>query len=437
MEVQTQTGRWQACAQKGRTSNRVQAIKMTRGNNKKHVLSVQLVCTIVIMLFHINVSAASKDVMSERTYKKLSRIHELVGKQQYDEALRKLDVLLPRVKSNLYETALVNQTYAYIYASRENYRKAISYYKKCLANESLNKQLDTNIRFSLGQIYILMGEYRKGIQTLQPIIESANKITPRVNILLATAYVELNDYSKAISLLETAIAQVPQPRESWLKLLLFCYYESGLFQKAAVLLNQLIIRFPDREAYWKQLSSVYYKINKPGRALAILELAYKRGLIDQSAEHSQLVNLYLLNKLPDKAAQVLMDGLNNGIIKNSEANWVRLADIWILAKENTRAIQAYKNAYALSRKIDTALKYAQALVNLQKWDDVLDLTGDVKADADKNKMANIYMYQGIAYFESGRHDKSLNAFNRVAKATDQYKNAQHWRSHVESFMTDL
>ena len=408
---------------------------MMQGINNKLVQNIWLVCIFVIMLMYITESEASQGLMSERTYKKLSRIHELVGKQKFDTALEKLDVLSARVKSNKYETALVNQTYAYIYASRENYRKAIIYYKKCLVNKSLNKQLSTNIRFSLGQIYILTGDYKLGIQTLQPIIKSTNNTSPQVTILLATAYVELKNYSMAVSLLESAIAQVPQPRESWLKLLLFSYYESGLYQKAAVLLNQLIVRFPDKETYWKQLSSVYYKINQPDRALSILELAYKRGLIDQTAEHAQLVNLYLLNKLPGKAAQLLDDGLNKGIVNDSEANWVRLAEVWLLAKEASRATQAYKKAYALSRNIDTALKYAQVLVNLQRWGDVLDLTGNVITTADKNKKAEVYMFQGIAYFESGNHDKSLISFKQIPETSDQYINAQKWRSHVESYMT--
>ncbi|RTZ79684.1 MAG: hypothetical protein DSZ01_03345, partial [Gammaproteobacteria bacterium] len=64
-----------------------------------------------LVLFSVQTWAAG--TLSERTYKKLTTIQELMGEGKYDEALRRLANLAPKVKRNQYEYATVMQTYGY------------------------------------------------------------------------------------------------------------------------------------------------------------------------------------------------------------------------------------------------------------------------------------------------------------------------------------
>ena len=87
-----------------------------------------LVLAIGMML----VTGAHAQTMSEQTYKRLSKIHELIGEEQYAEGLERLDKLVASVRRNAYEHAMVLQTYGFIWAQRGDYGKAASYFQQAI-----------------------------------------------------------------------------------------------------------------------------------------------------------------------------------------------------------------------------------------------------------------------------------------------------------------
>ena len=90
-----------------------------------------------LLLSLLLASVASAQTLSELTYKRLSKIHELMGEEKYSDALQRLDKLQDSVKRNDYEHAMVLQTYGYIWAQRGNYSKAASYFRKAIDLKAL------------------------------------------------------------------------------------------------------------------------------------------------------------------------------------------------------------------------------------------------------------------------------------------------------------
>ncbi len=383
-------------------------------------------------------SAVAVGLLTERTYKKLSRIHELIGDNKYRDALTRLDALSKRIRNNKYEIALVNQTYGYIHATRENYPKAIAYYKKSLDSGTLDKRLISDIRFALGQLYILSGEYRQGITILAPMLDSAERSTAQVQALAASAYVELKQYNKAAGLLESAIGKSARPRDSWLQLLLSVYYQLKQYTKAAQLLETLVARYPQKKLYWDQLTSVYYRAKKPLQSLATLELAYTRGLLKNAKDLNNLISLYLLNNIPLKAAQVLEQGMEQDVIKANEKNLLKLADIWLMAREVDKALRAYRKVSALRPNNDIDFKRAQLLMAEQRWGDVIQLTGQIiKRKPGTQQLARAYWLQGMAHFEDRDYQQALAAFRKIDSTSKYAVESRRWIEQINTVVSLL
>jgi uncharacterized protein HemY len=78
------------------------------------------------------VAPLTAGTLSERSYKKLSQIHELIGANQNQEALRLLGELRERVGNEGYEYATVMQTLGYAYAATEQYQKAVAAFRAAI-----------------------------------------------------------------------------------------------------------------------------------------------------------------------------------------------------------------------------------------------------------------------------------------------------------------
>ena len=59
-------------------------------------------------------------LIGERTFRRLSAVHEQLGESQYADALKGLKGL-ESGNLNDYESAMVNQTYGYVYAAQGKY----------------------------------------------------------------------------------------------------------------------------------------------------------------------------------------------------------------------------------------------------------------------------------------------------------------------------
>lgn len=96
----------------------------------------------------------------------------------------------------------------------DNYKKAISYLfiaKKYLEKyEKFNNEIYFKIVNNIGSLYILMNEYSKIINTLEPFLANVNnlgylRILPSMHLSLNIAYYNLDEYEKSIDHIKKAI----------------------------------------------------------------------------------------------------------------------------------------------------------------------------------------------------------------------------------------
>ncbi len=379
----------------------------------------------------------SAQTLSEATYRRLTTIHELIGEEEYAEALQKLDKLMPSTKYSPYETAMVLQTYGFVWAQRGDYRKAADYFRKAIDLGALPEQQVESMKYNLGQFQVAVEEYREGVKTLEDYFATAkNPIPPDARVLLATAYAQLKQYRKALPHLTRAIREHSDPKEMWFQLKLAMHYETNDYKSCANTLLEMISRFPLKDQYWKQLSGMFMELKKDEEALAILALADRKGFLDDEKEVKNLGNMYLYLDIPYKAAKIVSDGMRKGVIPGNEDNYELLSNAWIGARETDKAIDALSKAAELTDDGELVLRLAYLYVEREDWGKVIP-TLEQARKLGVDKPGEAAMLQGIAAAELGRFDEAQAAFRVAAKHEGTKEEALAWLNHARSLQAEL
>jgi len=369
--------------------------------------------------------------MSERTYKKLMRIHSLIGESQYDQALKLLRPLETQLKND-YERAVVYQTYGFIHAAQEDYAQATRYLEKTLALDALREEQTRSLTFNLAQLYVIQGEYRKGIRTLENWFRTAENPDAHAYAMLATAYSQDRQYARAIPALEQAIRLSDDPKEAWYRLLMSMYYQQKQYSKAAGVLETMVSRWPDNPRYWRQLSSIYLTLKRERKALATLDIAYRRGMLDKEREILQLVNLHAYLDDPYEAAQILAQGIEDGLVAASRKHLELLGNYWMSAQENDRAIDALRRAGAQAGNGRIDLRVAYLLIEKEQWKQAEAALQQAVRKGGLRRPGKAWLLLGIAAYEQKQLDRAREYFSKAASFDDTRSDANQWIGHIDN-----
>lgn len=389
--------------------------------------SIRLTLLVLLSLICLNAQA---NLLSERTYKRLTDIHELMGEGKYDQALSQLNKLYPSVKSNPGDAAMVLQTYAYVYASKEDYRKAIDYFRQALALDALPDSGVQSVRYNLAQVCMADSDFRCAVKELEIWFTKAEKPKSQAYAMLGTAYAQLKNYNKAIPALRTAISKAEKPSESLYQLLLAIYYEKKDYRSSAALLEKMVVLFPNKKDYWMQLSGVYFNLKNDRKSLAVMELAYKRGLLQSERELINLANMFSYQSLPYKGARVLEKGLAEGLITPNSKHWERLGNTWMQAKEFKPALVALNKAAELADDGELYINIAMIHGEREDWAALAKAIEKAEKKGIKKKPGQALILKGTAYYQMKKYSQAKAAFNKALAYEKVKTQAQQWLAHL-------
>ncbi|WP_456448922.1 tetratricopeptide repeat protein [Thiolapillus sp.] len=370
--------------------------------------------------------------LSERTYKRLTTIQELMGENKYKEALKRLDALLPRVRKNGYEYATVMQTYGFAYAAQEQYKKAIKAFNEALNTETLPDQVQQSMRYNLAQLYAAANDWKSSARAYEKWLTTAENPSADSYAFGATIYAQLKDYNKAIPKIRKAISLATKPRENWYQLLLSMLYQQKQYAEAAKVLETMVAYWPEKKQYWNQLSGVYFTLKKNRRALAVLELAHKQGMLEKERELMNLVNMYLLQGIPYKAAKILDAEMKAGRIPRTGKNLQKLGEAWMRAKETDAALRELQAAADAQEKGILYLRLAQLYTDKENWKKVIELSNKALAAGGLKNPGDAYMLKGMALYESGKKQSALATFSKALKYKKSKRQAGQWITHIRT-----
>ena len=86
--------------------------------------------------------------------------------------------------------------WGYVYFSDEDYDRAMYAYEQLLQEPEATIPLRTASLFTVAQLYMVKGNFKKGIDYILRWMDEVEKVTAQSYSLLATAYYQIDDFIK-------------------------------------------------------------------------------------------------------------------------------------------------------------------------------------------------------------------------------------------------
>ena len=399
---------------------------MIPGTLRKQIFALSLAC---ILLTYTG-SCLAQFSVSERTYKKLTKVERLMAKKAYQDALTILEGLKSSAKNKKYELSLVYQALAYLYYDTNDYSKATDYFEKSLNLNNAPVPVLQNIRLNLVQLYAISNDYQKATQIYAQWLEKEPSPSGDRLALGGSLYAHIRKYELAIKYLTKAISSTKSPRESWYRTLLSVYYQQQNYQAATDLLQKLVALHPENKEYWHQLFTGFYFLNDYKKALSALELAYKNGLVDSEEQIVNLAKLYLYLGNPIKAVNLIDTEFNKKRLNKTEPNLQLLATAYLQSQEMAKSAEVYLQLASTTQKGDLQLKAARLFMEARQWDKVVNTLEKAEIEPGDEQA---YIMKGMALVELGHIEKAVNEFNRAKESADTRISATQWLEFLSTY----
>ena len=372
-------------------------------------------------------AARSKEsyVVSPRTHRALARVHELIDEERYDAARGALDKLARRRKLSDHERALLHQTYGHVHASLEDYPRAVERLEACLALDALPESTELSTRYNLAQLYMALERYPDAADLLRRWIERVEHPTPHAYYLLAAAYTQQELFREALGYAVRAVEGSKEPAEAWLELLLMLQLEHKNYRAGASLLERLIPRV-GKKHYWIQLAGVYSELRREADALAVLQLCYEQGYLQTDGELRNLAQLYLYQQLPYQAAQLLSAELTAGRLEADAEAWELLANAWLYAQEEERALEPLRKAAGAASDGNLYVRLAQIYLDAEAWTEAESTLGKALEKGALQRPGETQLLLGIARYNRKQFRAAESAFRAAQRHPSQRKSATQW-----------
>ncbi len=374
-------------------------------------------------------------LMSERTFKRLTSIHEALTEKKYAETLNKLRTL-EKAHLTPYEEALVIQTYGFVYAQQGNYNRGIEYFERAVAMDALPTAAQQGMLYSLAGLYTSQEQYQKSIDTLTNWYAYEKEPNPNSYILMATNYAQMERYQEALPYVRTAIAKdTGKPKESWYQLELAIYFELQQYANAASILRTMLTHWPDKLRYWETLAGSYQESKEDQKALAALMLAYRKGLITDDKKILHVVRMNIFLEDPYQAGKILQEEMNARRVPATQKNLALLLSAWKGSREFEKAIAVIDRLSPMTNDGEYYLEKAQLFAERNKWQETVDAAQQAIDRGKLKKPGTAYVLLGQALTEMQKYRAALKAF-RQAKKFDNISRriAQGWEDYVRDRM---
>ena len=349
-----------------------------------------------------------------------------------------LDRAIARDDLNEYEQATIWQIYAYLFAEQEDYAGATRAYENAIRVSNPNEGLGlpaaaiTQLKYNLGQLYMVQERYRDSIRILEEWRREAETVPAYGLILLSNAYFQVEEYRTAIPIVIQAIDMEPEPKEQWYQLLLAAYLELEDYPKGGELLEVMVGLFPTVDTYFTQLAAIYGELNRDDEAFAMWQLAFKQGFLDQERELVRLARLLMFNDTPIEAAQVMEKGFADGVVERTDENLEILANAYFNSREYERAIPPLTEAANASDEGELSIRLGQAHLQAENWRLSESALEQGLRKGELKDPGNAWMLLGIAEFNGGKISEAIGSFQQAVKFEDSKRNAERWLRFVQS-----
>ncbi|WP_462163047.1 tetratricopeptide repeat protein [Pseudoalteromonas xiamenensis] len=398
---------------------------------------VSLIPGVDVATAHAETKTKRVPALREKVYSQLARAQKLADDGDVKGGLEALDSVKERMGSmNAYEIAMMYNFYGFIYYNQNQLPKAIEAFEQVIAQDAIPETLALSTTFSLAQLAMANEQYEKVIDYLNDWDKINTK--PKADnyyVLKSQAYYQMKDYKNALENIEIAInlteAKNEIPNENWLVLQRALYYSMNQPAKVVTVLEKMV-KLYNKPVYWVQLGGMYGEVGEEKKQLAILESAKQQGFIKTKSDFQQLAQAYLMSGLPFKSASTYSKGLKEGVIENNAKNNAFIAEAFVQAKEDQKAVPYFIAAAKVTDNGKYDQRLAEVYIGLEKYELAADAARAALEKGGLDSESNAYVALGMAQYNLQNFDASILAFEQAEKHKRSQRLAQQWIKYVKS-----
>ncbi|MDO6444480.1 hypothetical protein Q4493_01705 [Colwellia sp. 1_MG-2023] len=374
--------------------------------------------------------------MRNRVYAQLARAQKLADEEGKQAGLEVLGEVKSRIDSlNSYEKAMLWNFYGFMHYSNDDLDSAIESFEKVIAEVAIPEPLRLSTLYSLAQLSMQQQKYSETLAYLKQWQQvNTKELTGEQHILFAQVYYQDKQFAPSLAAINKAIDEAESnnklPKENWLILQRANYYELKQPKKVTEVLEALV-KYYEKPEYWLQLSGMYGEIGQEAKQLAAMETAWQAGYITKAQDIVTLAQLYRFNNIPYKAARLLDEAISDGRIVANERHYEMLAQAYLAAKNDTKAIPALIKAGEINETGKFDAQLAQAYLNIENWQLAIKSADSALAKGGIDRVGDMHLIIGMSYFNLAQFEASLAALKQAEKIASSAKMAQQWYQYVK------
>jgi tetratricopeptide (TPR) repeat protein len=369
---------------------------------------------------------------SEQVFRAFEEALELIEREQYAQALSRVNTALQR-NIEPFERALLLRLLAQIESMRDNYQAAIQALQGAIATGALEGQELLDTRYALGMMLVAVERYRDALNHLLYFVNNAENPNDMAFYAVAIAYNGLEDWNNVVVWARRSIDRASEPREGPHSLLAIAYINLNRWSDAVPLLRRMVQLWPNRKSYWSQLSAGYNETGRDREAFGVNIVMYEQGMLDSSREIEGLTDLYMHYGVPYKAATILEKELAAGRVASTGRNWERLGDAWSMAREPRKARQAYIRAASMKDDGDLDFRIGSTYVEEEQWREAERyLQRALSKGGLGNNTGHAWLLLGHTRMSMGNRSGAQTAFNRAMDFSNSRNDAEQWLTFISA-----
>ncbi len=369
------------------------------------------------------IAAEKAKQVSPKVGKPLQEAIAAVKASKLDDALAKAQEADKVAGKTPYETLMVNQVLAAIYAQKKDFANAVKAMEAQINSGDMLAEDQKKMQKQVANSYYQLKNYPKVIEVAGNYVKTDQNDTDMLVLIAQSQYLQKNYKGTTDGVqatIKAARASGKPVQEGWLRLQMSAEHEQGNDAGTATALEQIIAINP-KEEDWKALIQYAEKGmrnqgNSNKNALDMYFIKMQVGTLATANEYSDFAQLALQDGLPGAAKKIVDKGFSSGVLgtgatKDREVRLQTMATNQAAADEKTLAAGEAEARKAKSG--DPLVKAGEAYWSYGQYDKAAELIqegiakGVTSADDAKFRL-------GMVYISAGKKPQAADAFKGIA-----------------------
>lgn len=371
--------------------------------------------------------------LSERSHKRISRALEKLAEEKYAESIDLLKKLLESSKDQ-HVQATVAKYIGIAYAQQNDTKNATAYFTIALDKGKgfLQPKELQDLTQNVASMHYSNDNKKESLRFLERWMKNSNVDSDNVYLLYAAILFDSNRLKDAICPAYWAAKVAKAPKKNAFGILLNAHFEFKDFKGTIDVLKQLILYFPQEKRYWRNLASVYMQQDMISDALVVMEMFYVQGLMETENDYKQLSSIFAYNDIPYRTAAILEEGINKGLVKDTEKNWTNVASNYHVASEMQKAIDAYGKSAAKTSSGKNDLKRGELLADSDQHKEAIAAFDRALQKGSLKDAGKAHFRKGLAYIGLKQFDKAVASLTEASKYKSWRKRSVQWSSYAKT-----